>query len=166
MYVADVMNEEGFITQKHNIHEAFFVNDIKVTVTPALHNWQNGSQKWQYRYWEEKDYCGYELRTKDGLIWMPGDSKLLPEHLTREEPDVILFDFADNEWHITLHGAIELANAYPHADLICIHWGSVDAPLMTPFNGNPEDIIHNVVNPQRVKVLAPGEKYVLQGHKR
>ena len=165
-YVADVMNEEGFITQKHNIHEAFFVNDIKVTVTPALHNWQNGSQKWQYRYWEEKDYCGYELRTKDGLIWMPGDSKLLPEHLTREEPDVILFDFADNEWHITLHGAIELANAYPHADLICIHWGSVDAPLMTPFNGNPEDIIHNVVNPQRVKVLAPGEKCVLQGHKR
>ena len=74
--------------------------------------------------------------------------------------------FADNEWHITLHGAIELANAYPHAYLICIHWGSVDAPLMTPFNGNPEDIIHNVVNPQRVKVLAPGEKYVLQGHKR
>ena len=58
-----------------------------------MHNWQNGSQKWQYRYWEEKDYCGYELRTKDGLIWMPGDSKLLPEHLTREEPDVILFDF-------------------------------------------------------------------------
>ena len=163
-YVADVMNDENFPTQKHDIYEKFSIKDIEVTLTPALHNWQNGSKKWQYRYWEEKDYCGYELKTFDGVIWLPGDSRLLDEHLTRKEPDVILFDFADNEWHITLEGAIKLANTYPHADLICIHWGSVDAPTMTPFNANPEDLLNRVINPERIKVLAPGEKYVLKGH--
>lgn len=77
------------------------------------------------------------------------------------EPDVILFDFADNEWHITLEGAIKLANTYPSADLICIHWGTVDAPEMTPFNGNPENLFERVVHPERIKVLAPGEAYKL-----
>ncbi len=160
-YVADVMNEEGYPTQKHDIHENFFINDIKVTVTKALHNWQNGSQKWQYRYWEEKDYCGYWIETQDGTIWLPGDSRLLDEHLHMPEPDVILFDFADNEWHITLEGAIQLANAYPNSDLICIHWGCVDAPAMTPFNGNPLDLFEHIVHPERIHVLAPGEAYQL-----
>lgn len=160
-YVADVMNEEGIPTQKHDIGDCFTVNNVKVTLTKAQHNWQNGSKKWQYRYWEEKDYCGYWFETQDGCIWLPGDSRLLEEHLHMKEPDVILFDFADNEWHITLDGAIKLANTYPNADLICIHWGSVDAPNMTPFNGNPEDLKDRIVNPERIQVLAPGEKYIL-----
>ena len=93
---------------------------------------------------------------------MPGDSQLLEEHLHMPDPDVILFDFADNEWHITLDGAIKLANTYPNADLICIHWGSVDAPTMTPFNGNPEDLVERVINPERIRVLAPGEVFVIE----
>ncbi len=47
------------------------------------------------------------------------------------------------------------------ADLICIHWGCVDAPDMTPFNGNPEVLFDKIINPERIKVLAPGECYVL-----
>ena len=46
-------------------------------------------------------------------------------------------------------------------DLICIHWGSVDAPDMTPFNGNPQVLFDKIINPKRIKVLAPGEKYTL-----
>lgn len=80
-------------------------------------------------------------------------------------PDVILFDFADNDWHITLKGAIQLANTYPNSDLICIHWGCVDAPDMTPFNGNPQNILDHVVNPNRVKILAPGEVYEVRSKK-
>lgn len=160
-YVADVMNEEGLKTEKCDIGDNFDIQNIKVKVTPALHNWQNGYQKWQYRFWEEKDYCGYWLETEDGTIWLPGDSRLLDEHLHMPDPDVILFDFADNDWHITLKGAIQLANTYPRADLICIHWGSVDAPDMTPFNGNPEVLYKNIVNPERIYVLAPGEAYLL-----
>lgn len=162
-YVADVMNKEGFDTKKCDIGDSFDIHDITVQLTPAQHNWQNGSKKWQYRYWEEKDYCGYWMETKEGTIWLPGDSRLLDEHLNMPEPDVILFDFADNDWHITLDGAIQLANTYPNADLICIHWGSVDAPNMTPFNGNPESLYNTVINPERICVLAPGEAYVLKG---
>lgn len=161
-YVALEMNNEGIPGTGHDIHEEFLINDVKVQLTPAKHNWQQYSTKYNYREWKEEDYCGYWFETQDGTIWLPGDSKLLQEHLHMPNPDVILFDFADNEWHITLDGAIELANTYPHADLICIHWGSVDAPDMTPFNGNPENLLDKVVNPERIKVLAPGEVYQLK----
>ncbi|MCD7840504.1 MAG: MBL fold metallo-hydrolase [Erysipelotrichaceae bacterium] len=161
-YVAEVMKEEldidGF---GHDIGDTFKINDMSFTLTKAKHNWQADSAKYNYRIWKEEDYCGYWIETVDGTIWLPGDSRLLEEHLHMNNPDVILFDFADNEWHITLEGAIKLANTYPNANLICIHWGSVDAPNMTPFNGNPNDLVDRVVNPQRIKVLAPGEKYIL-----
>lgn len=160
-YVADVMNEEGYPTTKLDINDTFTIKDLDFKVTPARHNWQNGSKKWQYRYWEEKDYCGYWINTKDGTIWLPGDSQLMDEHLHMEEPDVILFDFADNPWHITFEGAVTLANTYPNAKLICIHWGCVDAPDMTPFAGDPRRLLDRVTNPERVIVLAPGGSYKL-----
>lgn len=161
-YVAEVMAEEAITGIGHDIADTFSVKDVQVTLTPALHNWQNGSKKYQYREWKKEDYCGYWLETPDGTIWMPGDSKLLKEQLEMPHPDVILFDFADNDWHITLEGAITLANTYPSADLICIHWGCVDAPTMTPFNGNPEDLLEKVVNSERIHVLACGEPFVLK----
>ncbi len=161
-YVAEVMQEEGYDTKKMDIHESVYINDLKVALIPAKHNWQNGVKKWQYRYWEEKDYCGYWIETVDGEIWIPGDSKLLEEQLQMPQPDVILFDFSDNEWHITFEGAVKLANTYPNAKLICIHWGSVEAAEMTPFNGNPENLLNRIINPERILVLAPGEKYTLK----
>lgn len=161
-YVAEVMNKEGYPTDVHDIQETFEINNLKITLTRAVHNWQNEKEKWQYRYWDEREYCGYWFETVDGTIWLPGDSRLIEEHLHMKEPDVILFDFSDNEWHITFEGAIQLANTYPNAKLICIHWGSIDAPKMTPFNGNPEDLLDRVLNPERIKVLAPGEGFQLR----
>lgn len=161
-YVASEMVKDGIPGIGHDINETFNVNGIKITLTPAKHNWQNDSSKYNFREWKEEDYCGYWLETGDGTIWLPGDSKLLDAHLNMPHPDVILFDFADNDWHITLDGAIKLANTYPNADLICIHWGSVDAPSMTPFNGNPENLIGRIINPQRIQVLAPGEIYQME----
>lgn len=163
-YVASEMDKEGLMGTGHGIGESFTVGNIKATLTPARHNWQNGAKKWAFREWKEEDYCGYWMETPDGTIWLPGDSQLLDAHLEMPQPDVILFDFADNSWHITLDGAIRLANTYPNADLICIHWGSVDAPEMTPFNGNPESLVERVINPERIKVLAPGEAYQLNKH--
>ena len=165
-YVAHQMKEEINIDGiGHDIYESFMINDIKVTLTPAWHNWQNEYSKYNYREWKKEDYCGYLFDTVDGIVWLPGDSRLLEEHLNMNEPDVILFDFSDNPWHITIDGAIKLANTYPNSDLICIHWGSVDAPTMSPFNGNPESLIDKIINPERIKVLAPGEQYILRGKK-
>ena len=86
----------------------------------------------------------------------------LRSKLQYEEPDVILLDFADNGWHITFEGAVKLCNAYPNATLIPIHWGSVDAPDWSTFNGNPMQLAEAIVNPERLKVLVPGEAYSLK----
>lgn len=162
-FVANAMKEEININSiGHNINDSFLVKDVSVTLTKAWHNWQNHSSKYQYRNWEMEDYCGYLLDTKDGSIWLPGDSRLLDEHLLMEEPKVILLDFSDNDWHITLNGAITLANNYPNSDLICIHWGTVDAPTMTAFNANPLDLFDKVINPSRIKILAVGQEYMVK----
>ena len=76
-------------------------------------------------------------------------------------PDLILFDFADDRWHIGLDNAVKLANIYPKADLLCVHWGSVDAPDMAPFNPDPMVLPGRVENPERIFALAPGEPLTL-----
>ncbi|MBQ9632232.1 MAG: MBL fold metallo-hydrolase [Lachnospiraceae bacterium] len=158
-YVAEVMREDGIEGQGHAIGDEFDIGNVHVRLTPAWHNWQNGSKKWQYREWKREDYCGFYMNTPDGSIWMPGDSKLLDEQLAYEEPDVILLDFADNEWHITFEGAVKLCNAYPNAVLIPIHWGSVDAPDWSTFNGDPRELAKAIEAPERLRVLVPGEAY-------
>ncbi|MEG0452878.1 MAG: MBL fold metallo-hydrolase [Coprobacillus sp.] len=162
-YVAELMKEDGLDGVGHNINETFELGSLKIKLTPADHAWQNEKEKYRkLREYKFEDYCGYWIETIEGNIWLPGDSRLLDEHLHMEEPKAILFDFSDNVWHIGLKNAIKLANAYPNSDLLLIHWGSVDAADMNAFNGNPEDLYNEVVNPERIKVLAPGEKYILK----
>ena len=163
-YVAEVMHEEGIDGQGHDIGDGFDVGCVHAELTPAWHNWQNEHKKWQYREWKREEYCGFYMTTPDGKVWMPGDSKLLDEQLKYEEPDVILLDFSDNEWHITFEGAVKLCNTYPNAALIPIHWGSVDAPDWSTFNGDPRELEKSIVNPERLKVLVPGEAYTIPAH--
>lgn len=158
-YVSDEMRADQIPGTGHAIGEHFMIKQVNVSLTPTLHNWQNELEEFQYRIWKEDEYCGYMFETPDGRIWLPGDSRLLEDHLHMPVPDVILFDFSDNEWHITFEGAVKLANAYPDANLICIHWGTVDAPEMTPFNGNPETLASRVINPERIHVMYPGEAF-------
>ncbi len=157
-YVAEEMRRAGVPGEGHAIGETFMAgSDIRVTLTPAKHNWQEGIPEFAFRTWAEEDYCGFLFDTPDGRIWLPGDSRLLESHLHMPAPDVILFDFSDNDWHIGLEGAVRLANAYPAARLVLIHWGTVDSPDMTPFNANPRDLYERVVNPERIRLLWPGE---------
>lgn len=158
-FVAQEMKKIGVPGIGHDIGDSFSIGPVSFLLTPAKHNWQSEGAKYQYRVWAEEDYCGYWIDTPDGTIWLPGDSRLLESHLHMPNPDVILFDFSDNDWHITLDGAAKLANTYPDAKLICIHWGTVDAPGMSPFCGNPGEIQKRIVNPERLLVLDPGEPY-------
>ena len=74
---------------------------------------------------------------------------------------MILMDFSDNEYHIGLDNAVRFSKAYPNADMILIHWGTMDAPDFSPFNGDPDAFLLRVHHPSRVRVLSPGEEYVL-----
>ena len=145
----------------HDIGDHIQINDIDVELTPADHAWQNQIAKYNYRVWEDREYCGFYVKTPTKKIWYVGDSKLMDCQLHMDPPDVMFFDFADNPVHIGLENAYKLANTYPNTKLVLIHWGSVDAPEASAFNGNPQDILDNVVNPERVVILAPGEEYVV-----
>lgn len=158
-YVAALMKEIGIEGKGHGIGDDFEVGGIKVTLTPADHAWQNEYPKHRTRDFKMEDYCGFFLDTPDGSIWAVGDSRLMEEQLKMTAPDVMLFDFSDSAWHIGFENAVRLADAYPEAKLILWHWGSVDAPGMKEFNGDPADLIARVKNPERVIVLAPGEPY-------
>ncbi|MBE5808242.1 MAG: MBL fold metallo-hydrolase [Clostridiales bacterium] len=162
-YVAEEMRAEGLPATGHAIGERFRVGDLCVTLTPADHDWQNDFEAYSFRHWAKEDCCGFWIETADGTIWAPGDSRLMEEQLHMPEPDVILFDFSDNAYHITLDGAVRLANAYPRAALIPIHWGTVDAPDMDTFNGDPDVLRARVTDPGRVHALCPGEAFKLGG---
>lgn len=164
-YVASILNEEGMRAAGHDIGDTFGVGDVVVTLTPADHAWQNARPKPGQRVFADEDSCGFWIQTPDGTIWAPGDSRLIPDHhLAMPAPDILLFDFSDSEWHFGLDGAVQMANTYPDAELLLHHWGSVDAPAFSPFNGNPADLYGRVVNPGRIRVLAPGEPFSLTGH--
>jgi L-ascorbate metabolism protein UlaG (beta-lactamase superfamily) len=161
-YVGGLMAAYGLPAHGHGIGARFAVGDVEVVVTPADHAWQNASPGAADRVFQQEDCCGFWITTPDGTLWAPGDSRLIPEHhLHQPSPDALLFDFSDSEWHFTLDGAIAMANAYPRTPLLLHHWGCVDAPDFPPFNADPASLADRVVNPERIRVLAPGEPYLL-----
>jgi L-ascorbate metabolism protein UlaG (beta-lactamase superfamily) len=162
-YVVGLMRLAGLPASGHDIGDRFDVGHVHVEVTPADHAWQNSSPEDHGRVFRPEDCCGFWLQTPDGTIWAPGDSRLIPaHHLTMPEPDALIFDFSDSEWHFTLAGAVRMANAYPRAPLLLHHWGCVDAPDFAPFNGDPASLYPLVDNPARIHVLAPGEPFALR----
>ena len=160
--IAELMQAEGFPAEGHDIGDTFEFGPAKITLTPADHAWQNEKAKYNYRVFRLEDYCGFWIETPDGIIWAPGDSRLMKEHLEMPQPDAILFDFSDNEWHIGLEGAIQMANTYPEAHLILCHWGTVDAPDLNVFNADPQSLYDRVVNPERIHAYAPGQPFSLR----
>lgn len=163
IYVDSLMTKQGLPSFGHNIGDSFSIGDVKISLTPADHDWQNAYPEMnEGRFWKKEDCTGFWIETPDGTIWATGDSRLMPEHLRLEEPDAILFDWSDSEWHFTLEGAVKLANSYPNAKLLLNHWGSVDAPDFAPFNADPKVLKDLIVNPDRIVLLAPGEPFILK----
>ncbi len=163
IYVDSLMRNEGLTSFGHVIGDIFRVGKVSVRLTLADHDWQNDFPKPGQRYYSPGDACGFWFNTPDGSIWAPGDSKFMQEQLYMPTPDVILFYYSEDAlYHSGLDGAAKIANAYPGTPIILSHWGFVDAPDFTPFNGDPEHLKKLVVNPERIKVLAPGEPFTLK----
>ena len=166
IYVDSLMKNLQLKSVGHDIGDVFTVKNITIKLTPADHAYQNAYPGMSKRWFKNEDACGFWFDTPDGSIWATGDSRLIPAHLTMKAPDAILFDFSDSEWHFSFEGAVKIANAYPYAQLLLCHWGSVDSPDFSPFNGDPKKLYGVVTNPERIRVLAPGEPFVLKRFKK
>ena len=163
VFVDSLMKAEGLPSNGHFIGDTFRVGKVSVQLTLADHAWQNDFPRPGQRYYEPGDACGFWFNTPDGSIWAPGDSRFMQELLHMPTPDAILFYYSEDAlYHSGLEGAVKIANAYPNTPIILSHWGFVDAPNFSPFNGDPKNLSSRVVNPRRIIVLAPGEPFRLK----
>jgi L-ascorbate metabolism protein UlaG (beta-lactamase superfamily) len=145
----------------HPPGETFRLGNLEIAMTPAFHPHQLFNTNFE-SYFRPEDCCGYRITTPDGVIWIPGDSLLMPEHLRMEDIDLLFIDFSGNASHFGLDFAIGLANVHEHADLIMYHWATCYGPDHDWCNADPAQAIPRLRNPERLHILAPGEKYVLQ----
>ena len=163
VYVDSLMKNEGLQSFGHGIGDTFHFANVEVKLTPADHAWQNAYPGTSNRIFKSEDACGFWFDTPDGSIWSPGDSRLMPEQLNMPAPDVILLFYSeDSAWHSGLEGSVKIINAYPKSNVLLSHWGFVDAPDFTPFNGDPKRLKKLAVNSRRIYVLAPGQPFVLK----
>lgn len=151
-------------TQSLKIGETVHIGAIKIKITPADHPWQEIDPSKYGAPHGPDDCCGFLLHTPDGTIWITGDTRLLPEHLSMGEVDVLLLDVSDDPYHLGIENEILLANHYESAMLIPHHYGTYDAPDALPFNGDPARLAPSITNSDsRLHILAPGEAFVLRG---
>lgn len=132
--------------------ESIPVGEAQVRVTPALHDWQ------QTHPWQRGDCCGFIVKTPDGTVWHPGDTRLLDEHLQVRGVDVLFFDVAVCRSHLGPEGSARLAATCGAADLIAYHYGTVDVLPGGPFGSDPADCLPLVAGlSSRFLLLNPGE---------
>jgi L-ascorbate metabolism protein UlaG (beta-lactamase superfamily) len=95
---------------------------VEIKVTPALHDWQENEP------WGRQDCCGYVLKTPDGSIWHPGDTRLIDPLLEIRDIDVLFFDVAAVEAHLGPQGSVRLAESSGARVLVAYHYGTFDLP--------------------------------------
>jgi L-ascorbate metabolism protein UlaG (beta-lactamase superfamily) len=128
------------------------VGGVEVTITPALHDWQEENP------WRREDCCGFLVKTPDGVIWHPGDTRMIPELLEVRGVDVLFFDIAAVDSHLGPQGSAQLALTSGAKALIAYHYGTFDLPPGTFATCDPADALpylHDV--PARFLQLNPGE---------
>lgn len=141
-------------------NDSFAIGPLRITVTPAFHPHQLHRVDYS-DYFSGDDCCGYRVETPDGIIWIPGDTMLLPEHLKMTDVDLLFWDIGDNFWHLGLDGALALANVLEQAELILFHFGTFHGPGKPWHNGNPASVQGRLRRPERLHVLAPGEGFAI-----
>jgi L-ascorbate metabolism protein UlaG (beta-lactamase superfamily) len=132
--------------------ETLPLGNVEVLVTPALHDWQEVDP------WSRADCCGYLLRTPDGTIWHPGDTRLIEPLLEIRGVDVLMFDVAAVEAHLGPAGSARLAKSSGARVMVAYHYGTFDLPPGSFGNCLPEDSLPYLEGvPAEFLQLDPGE---------
>ncbi len=132
------------------------IHPASITVTPALHDWQEQDP------WGRDDCCGFLIKTPDGTIWHPGDTRLIPEILEIQGVDVLFFDVAAVEAHLGPAGSARLAETCGAKVLIAYHYGTFDLPPGSYGNCDPADSLPYIAHLEAEFLQPnPGERLTL-----
>lgn len=111
-----------------------------ISVTPALHDWQKVDP------WKREDCCGYLVKSPDGSIWHPGDSRLIPELEKIKDVDILFFDVAAVDSHLGPEGSARIAVTSGAKAMIAYHYGTFDLPPGSYGGCDPDDSLPYVKN--------------------
>ena len=114
------------------------VGQAEVVVTPALHDWQEKNP------WKRGDCCGYLVKTPDGTIWHPGDTRLIEELEAVRGVDVLFFDVAAVNAHLGPAGSARLGLTSGAQVMVAYHYGTFDLPPGSFGGCDPEDSLSYV----------------------
>ncbi len=165
-YVKDKLIELGVSDQliiSHKKEDCFRIGNIKVQMTLAHHPWQLDFPEKNLYVYKIEDCCGFKFYTEDGVIWDPGDSRFLPEHLDNTDVDLIFMDFEDNspKHHFGVEAALKIVNHLDKAYIIMFHWGTYYAPDKCWFAADPNDVRSRINHIERFLEPHPGEKIIV-----
>lgn len=125
---------------------------VEIIVTPALHDWQEKDA------WQRGDCCGYVLKTPDGTLWHPGDTRLIDDLLGIKNVDVLFFDVAAVDSHLGPAGSARLAASCGAKVLIPYHYGTFDLPPGGFASQSPEDSLPYITGlPAEFRQVNPGQ---------
>jgi len=148
--------EELGVSEERQIEAKDFasirIGSAIVEVTPALHDWQDEDP------WERGDCCGYVVRTQDGSVWHPGDTRLIDELLLVQNVDVLFFDVAAVRSHLGPKGSARIAVTSGAELMVAYHYGTFELPPGSYGNCDPRDALPFVEGlSARYLQLSPGE---------
>ncbi len=112
---------------------SYSFGDVEIIITPALHDWQKVNP------WKREDCCGYLIKTPDGTIWHPGDTRLIPELEQIKNVDILFFDVAAVDSHLGPEGSARLAGTSGAKAMIAYHYGTFDLPPGSYGGCDPDD---------------------------
>lgn len=139
------------------------LGSVEVESTVADHPWQLKDLKRGGRPYRLGECCGYRLKTTDGVLYFPGDTRLMEEHLRMEAVDLLALDVSICEYHLNHTSAVVMANYFAGADLLPFHYGTYDCPHIAAHCGEPEEVFSQVNDGgRRGHILAPGEPFVVK----
>ncbi len=128
------------------------VGAAEIQVTPAMHDWQ------EVNPWRREDCCGCLVKTPDGTVWHPGDTRLIDDLLKIKDVDVMFFDVAAVISHLGPEGSARLGKSCGAKVMIAYHYGTFDMEPGSYGNCDPQDALPYLADvPGRFLILNPGE---------
>ena len=153
--VAKILRELGIDEERISItrdYQSVMLGLGEIIVIPALHDYE------QPVPWKRGDCCGFLVKSPDGTIWHPGDTRLIDELLTIKDVDVLFFDVAAVEAHLGPEGSARLGASSAAKAMLAYHYGTFDMPPGSYGNCDPEDALPYLQGvPGRYLRVNPGE---------